>query len=87
MTGDRSETGRWKENFEELMDEEIERERRVEEETVVDQEVVKVSQTEVRRTLKRMKNGKTVGPDEIPVEVWKCPGEVVDQDLQQGLRE
>ena len=76
MTDDRSETGRWKENFEELVNEENERERRVEEVTAVDQEVAKVSQTEVRRTLKRMKRGEAVGPDEIPVEVWKCLGEV-----------
>ena len=65
-----------KEIFEELMNEENERERTVEEVTVVDQEVAKVSQTEVRRTLKRMKSGKTVSPDDLPVEVWKCPGEV-----------
>ena len=44
--------------------------------TVVDQEVAKINKTEVRRTLERMKSGKTVGPDETPVEVWKCPGEV-----------
>ena len=25
--------------------------------------------------MKRMKNGKAVGPDDIPVEVWKCLGE------------
>ena len=26
--------------------------------------------------MKRMKNGKAVGPDDIPVEVWKCLGEI-----------
>ena len=26
----------------------------------------------VRKALKRMKRGKAVGPDDIPVEVWKC---------------
>ena len=36
---------------------------RVEEVTVVDQEVAKVSKAEVRRALTRMKSGKTVGPD------------------------
>ena len=25
--------------------------------------------------MKRMKNGKAVGPDDIQVEVWKCLGE------------
>ena len=45
------------------MNEENEREQKVEEVTVVDQEVTKVSQAEERRTLKRMKSGKTIGPD------------------------
>ena len=46
--------------MEELMNEENERT----EVTVVDQEVTKVGQDEVRRTLKRMKSGETVGPDQ-----------------------
>ena len=32
--------------------------------TVVDQEVAKIYMTEVRRTLKRIKSGKTTGPDD-----------------------
>ena len=35
-----------------------------------------INKTEVRRALKRIKSGKAVGPDDIPVEVWKCLGEV-----------
>ena len=42
-----------------------EREQRVREVTIVDQEVAKVSKAEV---------GRAVGPDDIPVEVWKCVG-------------
>ena len=38
----------------------------------MDQDVVKTSKTEVRRTLRRMKSGKAVGPDDIRVELWKC---------------
>ncbi|KAE8281679.1 hypothetical protein D5F01_LYC20678 [Larimichthys crocea] len=49
LTGASSVMGRWKENFEELMNEENERERRAEEVTVVDQEVAKISEDEVRR--------------------------------------
>ncbi|XP_051793709.1 uncharacterized protein LOC127530597 [Acanthochromis polyacanthus] len=64
LTGANSVMGRWKEYFEELMDEENERERRIEEVTVVDQEVAKISKDEVRRALKRMKSGKALGPDE-----------------------
>lgn len=40
--------------------------------TPVYQEVPGISKAEVRAALKRMKNGRTVGPDDIPVEVWKC---------------
>ncbi|KAG7470479.1 hypothetical protein JOB18_047048 [Solea senegalensis] len=67
--------GGWKEYFEELMNEENEREQRVEEVTTVNHEVAEISKDEVRGALKRMKNGKAVGPDDIPVEVWKCLGE------------
>ena len=49
--------------------------------TIVDQKVAKTSKAEVRRELKRMKSGKTLGPDEIPVDVWKCLGEVAVEFL------
>ncbi|KAK3541600.1 hypothetical protein QTP86_033087, partial [Hemibagrus guttatus] len=35
----------------------------------------KIRKDEFRKALKRMKIGKEVGPDDIPVEVWKCLGE------------
>ena len=74
LTGAGIVTGRWKEYFEDLMNE---RERGgAEEATVVDQEEAKISKAEMRRTIKRMKSGRTVGPDDIPVEVWKCLGEM-----------
>ena len=38
-------------------------------------EVESISKEEVRENIHRMKNGKAVGPDDIPVEVWKCLGE------------
>ena len=47
----------------------------------MDEEVAKVSKTEVRSVLKRMKSGKAFGPDDIPVEVWKCLGEVAVEFL------
>ena len=34
----------------------------------------KIQEYEVENALNKMKNGKAVGPDEIPIEVWKCLG-------------
>ena len=31
---------------------------------------------EVREALKRMKGGKAMGPDDIPIEVWRCLGDI-----------
>ncbi|KAK3567625.1 hypothetical protein QTP86_020275 [Hemibagrus guttatus] len=49
--------------------------KRVEGVNSVEQKVDKIRKDEVRKALKRMKSGKAVGPDDIPVEVWKCLGE------------
>ena len=67
---------RWKEYFEKLMNEENNRDPRTEEAEVVKEEVNCVSREEVKNALRRMKKGKAVGPDELPVEVWKCMGEM-----------
>ncbi|KAK3505678.1 hypothetical protein QTP70_004488, partial [Hemibagrus guttatus] len=72
---------RWKEYFEELMNEENEREKRVEGVNSVEQKVDKIRKDEVRKALNRMKSGKAVGPDDIPVEVWKCLGEAAVEFL------
>ena len=66
---------RWKEYFEKMMNEENNRDPRTEETEVVNEEVNYVSR-EVNNALKRMKKGKAVGPDESPVEVWKCMGKM-----------
>ena len=60
---------RWKEYFEKLINEENNREPRTEEGEVVKEEVNCVSKEEVKNALRRMKKGKAVGPDELPVEV------------------
>jgi Reverse transcriptase (RNA-dependent DNA polymerase) len=39
----------------------------------------RIRHEEVNEALKRMGNGKAIGPDGIPIEVWKCVGE-------QGIR-
>ena len=60
---------RWKEFFEKLMIEENDREPWTEEAEVVEEEVNCVSREEVKNALRRMKKGKAVGPDELPIEV------------------
>ena len=60
---------RWKEYFEKLMNEENNREPRTEEAEVVNEEINCVSTEEVKNAIRRMKKGKAVGPDELPVEV------------------
>ena len=34
-----------------------------------------IQKQEVKEALKRMSNGKAVGPDNIPIEVWKTLGD------------
>ncbi|KAK3562606.1 hypothetical protein QTP86_002086 [Hemibagrus guttatus] len=72
---------RWKEHFQELMNEKNEREKRGEGVNSVEQKVDKIRKDEVRKALKRMKSGKAVDPDDILVEVWKCLGEAAVEFL------
>ena len=67
---------RWKEYFKKLINEENNRDPRKEETEVVNEEVNCVSREELNNALRKMKKGKAVGPDELPVEVWKCIGEM-----------
>ena len=75
MTDEESVLRIWKEYYMGLMNEENERERRENDGERVNLEVESISKEEVRENMQRMKNGKAVGPDDIPVEVWKCLGE------------
>ena len=52
------------------------RESRLEEVEIVNLEVGWISKDEVRTAITRMKSVKAVGPDDIPVEAWKCLGEM-----------
>ena len=51
--------------------------------------VRRIQESEVREALKRMKGGKTIGPDGIPIKVWRCPGDIAysmaNQDVRQYL--
>ena len=60
---------RWKEYFKKLMNEENKRDPSTEQAEVVNEEVNCVSKKEVKNALRRMKKGKAVGPDELPIEV------------------
>ena len=60
---------RWKEYFEKLMNEENNSDPTTEEAEVVNEEVNCVSRKKVKNALIRIKKGKAVGPDELPVEV------------------
>ena len=37
--------------------------------------VRRIQEVEIGETLKRMKGGKAMGPDGIPIEVWRCLGD------------
>ncbi|KAI5099810.1 gastrula zinc finger protein XlCGF28.1-like [Silurus meridionalis] len=65
-----------REYFEQLMNEENKRERRLDDVELVKQEVDRISKEKVRAAIKRIKSGKSVGPDDIPVEAWRCLGEM-----------
>ena len=58
------------------MNEENNREFRTDEPEVVNEKVNCVSREEVKNAVRKMKKGKAVGPDELPVEFWKCMGEM-----------
>ena len=81
LTTEESVLRRWREYFEQLMNEENERERRIDDVEVVKQEVDRISKEEVRAAIKRMKSGKAVGPDDIPVEAWRCLGDLAVEFL------
>jgi hypothetical protein len=35
-----------------------------------------IQESEVKEALKKMKTGKALGPDDIPIEVWRCLGDI-----------
>jgi exonuclease III len=68
-------TKRWKQYFEKLLNEE--NPRSVMEDGTMNQGMTKeVTREEVEKAVSKMKNNKATGPDEIPVEAWKCLGKL-----------
>jgi hypothetical protein len=37
----------------------------------------RIQESEVKNDLKMMKGGKAMGPDEIPIDVWRTLGDIV----------
>ena len=74
LTGEEAVLQRWKSYFESLMNTENPREPREEEAERNDQEIEDIDVNEVKAALHKMKNGKAVGPDNIPIEAWKSLG-------------
>ena len=64
---------RWKDYFENLLNEEYPREQH-QNGTPKQGLTIGVTRAEVERALKKMKNNKATGPDEIPVEAWRALG-------------
>ncbi|XP_075976493.1 uncharacterized protein LOC142976811 [Anticarsia gemmatalis] len=71
LTADEDIKGRWKMYFEKLMNEENDWSKEIEEVPRNLGMIRKVSIDEVRKAVMSMKNGRAVGPDGIPSEVWK----------------
>ena len=67
---------RWENCFEKLMNEKNERERRENGGETVSSHVRRTTKDEVKAAMKRMKHGKAVGPDDIPIEAWKALGDI-----------
>ncbi|KAI5746693.1 hypothetical protein M8J77_006372 [Diaphorina citri] len=73
LKGEEDIKSRWKEYFNNLLNEE--NPRLPTEESLPNQGVIRdVDKSEVWEALKAMKNGKATGPDNIPIEVWKSLG-------------
>ena len=65
---------RWKEYFDNLLNQENPKERREIRTEETKREVENISVEEVRTELRKMKKEKAQGPDDIPVEVWIALG-------------
>jgi hypothetical protein len=69
---------RWREYFDKLFNDESEK-------TAIDLDdsidtnrrfVRRIQESEVKEILKKMKTGKALRPDNIPIEVWRCLGDI-----------
>jgi hypothetical protein len=69
---------RWREYFDKLFNDESEK-TAIELDNSIDtnrQFVRRIQESEVKEALKKMKTGKALGQDDIPIEVWRCLGDI-----------
>jgi hypothetical protein len=69
---------RWKEYFDKLFNDESEK-IAIELENSVNTNrrfVRRIQESKVKEILQKNKTSKTVGPDDIPIEVWRCLGDI-----------
>jgi hypothetical protein len=69
---------RWREYFNKLFNDESEK-TAIELDDSVDingRFVRRIQESEVKEALKKMKTGKALGPDDTPIEVWSCLGDI-----------
>ena len=85
LTGEAQIRERWKDYYQQLMNVENPRVKR-EMEEAEEREVDRVKEEEVAAAMKRMKNGKSVGPDDIPAEAWKVMGRTAVEWLTEVFR-
>jgi hypothetical protein len=69
---------RWREYFDKLFNDESKK-TAIELDDSIDTNrrfVRRIQEFEVKKTLKKMKIDKTLGPNDIPIEVWRCLGDI-----------
>jgi hypothetical protein len=79
LTKDKDIKNRWQEYFDKLFNEDSESssiELDIFSDDLNRQFVRRIQESEVKDALKRMKGGKTMGPDWIPIKVWSTLGDV-----------
>jgi hypothetical protein len=80
LTKDEDIKNRWREYFDKLFNEDsgsLSIELDISSDDLNMQFIRRIQQSEVKDALKMMKGGKTMGPDGIPIEVWRSFGDVV----------
>jgi hypothetical protein len=69
---------RWREYFDKLFNDESEK-TTIELDDSIDTNrrfVRRIQESEVKENFKKMKTCKTLGPDDIPIKVWRCLGDI-----------